>query len=355
MAWKSTFILVLFAIPLIGAAQTDRSEDSQCEFVSQQAAAERDLLRTPSVVSGFSESESGLPTQAVVGLSQTLANEKKAVLTMRAAARNCELYSATTEAQKKITFAQPSIQKDVLRHRLALVEKAEARIDALISESKARLAAQNMTRPGIFVLMSAKVRLEATRTAVLTAISIPSVPNLSDKPIRELVTEKQTADLENQHALAQLEKQNNWDVGLTVGFHQQVGTTNVPDTSVRGPYGSISATYNLGSRAVNRHLDKSVVAYGKWQTNQFGDVSNQAELLKRSLNDILAIQEPQLQVLDQQMKSLDTELQAIEGVDTDSALLYSNQVTAEKLLLQVDIDDLHFSIVEIRQFIADNF
>src|ERR1700730_4967551 len=83
------------AILLIPAARAgDDDQQAYCKYVTQQAAAQRDLLRTPDAVAGFTQPNTGLPTQAVWGLTGSLSNVRKAGLTMDAARKDCELYTA---------------------------------------------------------------------------------------------------------------------------------------------------------------------------------------------------------------------------------------------------------------------
>src|SRR5262249_15812203 len=74
----------------------EADQQAYCEYVTQQAQAQRDLLLTPNAIVGFTQPETGLPAQLVWGLSSSLSDIRKAGLTMDAARKNCDLYSATT-------------------------------------------------------------------------------------------------------------------------------------------------------------------------------------------------------------------------------------------------------------------
>jgi len=115
------------------ATATTKDEQAYCQYVTEQAAATRDLLRTPSAVTGVTQPNTGLPMQSVWGISSSLANIRKAGLTMDAARKNCELYNAATAAQQEIQFALPSLEKQALQHRLELIQQASAKLDAVIS------------------------------------------------------------------------------------------------------------------------------------------------------------------------------------------------------------------------------
>ncbi len=103
--------------------------------------------------------------------------------------------------------------------------------------------------------------------------------SLSDKPLKELVAEKLSSEANEQKALDKLSRQNNWDVALSVGVHQQVN----PVAQNPQPYGAVSVNYNLASRAINKHLDRAVEAYSEWKKVQEGDVVRNAEVLRPAI------------------------------------------------------------------------
>jgi hypothetical protein len=84
-----------------------------------------------------------------------------------------------------------------------------------------------------------------------------------------------------------LNRQNNWDVALTVGVRQQVN----PVAQSAQPYGQVSVSYNLASRAINRHLDRAVEAHDEWKKVEEGDVVRQMEVLRQQLVDCVMVQE----------------------------------------------------------------
>lgn len=78
----------------------DKDQQAYCEYITQQAAAQRDLLLAPNAVAGITQPNTGLPTQLVWGVSGSLSSMRKAGLTMDAARKNCELYSASTQLSR---------------------------------------------------------------------------------------------------------------------------------------------------------------------------------------------------------------------------------------------------------------
>src|SRR5215469_6243407 len=89
-------------------ATVQRSDQqAYCDYLLEQAQAQRDLLRTPSAFTGITQPSAALPAQAVWGITTSVSDIKKAGLTMDVARKNCDLYSATTTVQQDIQYALP--------------------------------------------------------------------------------------------------------------------------------------------------------------------------------------------------------------------------------------------------------
>jgi hypothetical protein len=74
----------------------------------------------------------------------------------------------------------------------------------------------------------------------------------------------------NKERWTALSRQNNWDLALSVGVHQQVN----PVAHDAQPYGAVSVNYNFARRAIDKHLDHGVEAHDEWKKAQEGDVEH---------------------------------------------------------------------------------
>jgi hypothetical protein len=341
---------VLFvAFPALAADGKDQL--AYCSYVMEQAQAQRDLLRTPIASAGLTQPETGLPTQLVGGASVGLSDIRKASLTMEAARKNCDLYRATTGAQQDVQYAVPSLEKEALRNRLSLIEQASNSLDALMEKTSRMVEAQNATRLMLFSLQTTKIKLDADRAATESKIAALYVPALSDKPLKELVAEKLGSEANEQKALDKLSRQNNWDVALSVGVHQQVN----PVAQSPQPYGAVSVQYNFASRSINKHLDRAVEAYGEWKKAQESDVVRGMEVLREQLVESASVEESKLKALQAESGQLDKNLQMVGSPDTSAALDFHNQLTAAQLLLQIESGDASFRLDRLREYLARNY
>lgn len=348
--WKFVVVPGLL-ISLHAFAIDPTDQQAYCTYVTEQAQAQRDFLRTPTAAAGMTQPETGLPTQVVGGASLGLSDLRKAGLTMTLARKNCELYRATTGAQQNVQYALSSLEREALRNRLALIEQASKSLDVLMEKTSKMVEAQNATRLMLFTLQTTKIKLDADRADTQSKIAALYVPLLSDKPLKELVAEKQNSEVDDQRALDKLSRQNNWDVALSVGVHQQVN----PVAQSAQPYGAVSISYNLASRAINKHLDRAVDAYDEWKKVQESDVIRSMEVLHQQLLDSVSVQEAKLKSLQEESSQLDKNLKLIGDPDTAAAFDFHNQLMAAQLLLEIETGDSSFRTDRMREYLAKNY
>jgi len=347
--WCAGMAVALLLIPAARAG--DEDQQTYCKYVIEQAAAARDLLAAPDAIAGATQPNTGLPTQAVWGLSGSLSNLKKAGLTMEAARKNCAVYGTTATAQQAIQYAMPSLEREALEHRLGLIGKAVEELEMLRATTVKMVEARNMTRPMAFTLQTTKIKLEADRADTQSKIAAIYTPVLSDKSVRELIAEKQTSEVSERQALNKLNRQNDWDVFLAVGAHQQIN----PVTGNPGAYGEVTISYNLASRAINKHLDQSAQSYADWKKVQEGDVIRNAEVLKQQLINGISVQESRLKALEEEQKQIDSNLQLLGEAETSAALDFRNQLASAQLLLRIEIGDAGFRLSRLREYLEQNF
>lgn len=348
------WIFVLTAALLAPAhtlAGDEKDPQAYCAYLMEQAQAQRDLLRTPTALVGMTQPETGLPLQVVGGATLGLAGLRKAGLTMEEARKNCELYKATSDTQQEIQYALASIEREALGNRLTLIEQASKSLDTLMEQTSKMVEAQNATRLMVFSLQTTKIKLNADHADTQTKLTAIYVPPLSDLPLKELIAHKENSETNEQKALDNLSRQNNWNVALTVGVHQQVN----PVAQGAQPYGMVSVNYNLASRAINKHLDRAVVAHDEWKKLQEGDVVRGMEVLRQQLVDSVAVQEARLQSLQEETQQLEKNLQLVATPDTSAALDFRNQIAAAQLLLQIETADASFRIERLREYLARNY
>jgi hypothetical protein len=270
---------------------------------------------------------------------------------MEEARKNCELYKASTEAQQEIQYASASLEREALQNRLALIDQASKSLDAMIEKTSKMVETQNATRLMLFSLQTTRIKLEADRADTQSKITAIYVPKLSGQPLKELVAEKQSGEVGEQKAQDKLNRQNEWDVALAVGVHQQVN----PVAFGAQPYGQVTVTYNFASRAIDKHLSRAEEAHDAWKRVQESDVARSMEVLRQMLTGSITVHEAKLKSLQEEGRQIDKNLQAVFNADTSAALDFQNQLTAAQLLLEIETGDSTFRIDRLREFLTKNY
>ncbi len=348
---RLSLFLALWFLSSLLYAQDSRDSDTYCAYQMEQAEAQRDLLRTPTALGGLTQPETGLPTQVVGGASLGVSDVKKAALTMEVARRNCDLYRSTTSVQQQLQYAIPMLERDALRNRLTLIGRAADQLNALMDTTRKMMEQQNATRLMLFSLETTRIKLEADRADTQSKIAVIYVPDLSATPLKQMVDQKQGQEIAAQQAEDRLNRQNNWNLALQVGVHQQVN----PVAQEPQPYGSFSLSYNLASRSIDRHLDHAASAYGDWKKVQEGDVIRNMDVLHQQLTATIDADQAKEQSLQDQMKEVDDNLKVVAAPDTSAAVDFRNQLEAARLLLQVDLDDTAFRLSSLQKYCSTNF
>lgn len=347
-----TIAIAFLSIPAaLFADENQEAKTAYCKFLTEQAAAQRDLLRTPTPVLEFIQPSTGTPGQAVLGVQTSLSNRRKAKLTMDAAQAGCALYDVAADAQQHIAYALPTLERAILQHRQDLIEQALDQLEMLIAENMKLVEAHNLSRPSVYALQAAKMRLDMNLTSTFTSAY---VPEMSETPLRVLLGAKEKAEIQHQIALNRLQKQDSWDIKMEAGARRQISSGS-SSISPLGAYGEISFRYNFAAGAINKHLQQSQAAYGDWKKNQFDDLVQQAVTLERQIQETIRLREEQLKSLLDHDQQIRNELNSLKNVQTSAALTYKDQLLADELVLQVDIKDVRFSLEKFNQYLKDNF
>jgi hypothetical protein len=324
---------------------------SYCTYLTELALAQSDLLKTPKALSAFTQPETGLPTQLVVGASLSLSDYKKAGVTLDVARRNCDLYKASIGVQQYLQYALANVERDALRNRLGLIDHAKQSLDELVAGTSKMVDAQNMTRPMLWALKTNGIKLESDRADTESKIASIYVPALSEEPLKSQVSNKQASEVNEQRSQDRLSRQNNWDIALSVGAHQQI----YPVSDGVQPYGQVTVTYNLASRAIDRHLDRAGDAYANWKKVQEGDVVRNMEVLRTQVVATIASQEKRLKSLQDEAAQVEKDLQTVGDADTSAGLDFRNQLTSTKLLLGIETGDATYRLNRLQTFLDRNF
>jgi hypothetical protein len=354
---KMFFLGALFIAHLCVAQETA----SYCSYINEQARAQSDILRTPSVVGGVTQSETGLPMQVVAGLQNSISNDFKARRTTDVARLNCALYEQITAAQAKLKYAVPGIEKDALLNRERLLVAADQGIIRMIDEAEMKIKAHNLTRQSQYALIVERRRLQSELAATRGRAAAIFVPiQVQQGGLSDLVAGKTATEAAEARAQARLDRLTDWDVTVTAGLHHEITATNQTNivtvqNSPIGVYGQVSVTYNLADRAATRHRNRSIAAFQSWKAAQNDDVVRQAVILRTQMEDQVKVLTAALNEQLEQTRLIDDDLKSIEGIDSPEAYEFRNRLLLDRLLLHVELADSEFRIHSLQQYLNSNW
>lgn len=349
--------IAIFSILLVFAtapahAQVTRDAESYCVYEAEQAQAQKTLFRMPNLQAGISQPTQQVPATTYAGFASSLSNLRKSSLVGSAAKDTCELYRATIDAQEHIAYALPAIERDALGKRLSLSGQAISELADLVIQQQKKVDARDATLDSLYILQSAKAKLESDRATTELTLSNISVPSLSDTSLKDLAAVKQQLELETQQATATLNRQDNWDVTLMVGIrHNASPFFSTP----LGAYGGFDAKWNIGSWKRDRELDQTADDYAEWKRHQDNDVIQNMALLKQQILSAIDVQERALKAMQANEDLIQSNRDKIKGVETEAAILFGNQLTVDELNLRVEMGTTQFRLDRLKRYLVDNF
>src|SRR4029077_20656896 len=136
------------------------------------------------------------------------------------------------------------------------------------------------------------------------------------------------------------ERKNSWGVAFSGGAPKRVN----PLVGNQGAYGEVTVSYNLGSHAINKHLDQAASAYDDWKKVQEGDVIRNAEILKQQVMSGISVQDGRLKALQEEQNQIESNVQLLGRAETSAAMDFFNQLSTAQLLLGIEIGDASFRL-----------
>jgi hypothetical protein len=203
----------------------------------------------------------------------------------------------------------------------------------------------------LLALLTNKIKLDSDRADTQSKIAALYIPPLPNQPLKLQVAAKQVSDIDEQKSLARLTRQNNWDVALTVGTHQQVN----PLAQGLEPYGEVRVTYNLANHAIDRHLDRSVDAWANWKKVEENDAVRGMEVLRDQAQQTIAAQTSRLESLEKEAQEIEKNLKLVADPETTAALDFRNQLVSTQLLLEIETGDATYRLSRLQDFLSRNY
>jgi len=122
-----------------------------------------------------------------------------------------------------------------------------------------------------------------------------------------------------------------------------------------GQTGEVSVTYNLGSRAINKHLDRSVESYASWKKVQENDVQRAMEVLLDQVQQTIIVQKNRIMSLQREAEEIEKNLKLVNDTDTSAARDFRNQLISTQLLFGIETGDASYRLDRLEDFRSKTF
>lgn len=342
--------LALIAL-LVATSAYATEEETYCDYATQKAEADRILLVAPSALASLGRNPSTLTTVEIVGATESLSHYLKGKLQKDIGQGDCEVYRSMSDLAKHATYDGVVIRNSVVARKSEAIEEAIKQVEELVASEKQRVAVGTSTIVTIELLETARAKLYGDLFELQSQNNPIAVPTLSNHPIDELIVHTNSLLADEQHLLAKSAKYDNWDVSLGVGGASEVlnGTRTVQ------PYATVTMSYQFGSAARNRALDKSGEAYAKLLNEQGTGPVQLAYLLKRKVEEMVRFNSKALQAAIDYNAAIINNAKTLEGIETNDAHKFRVQLTLDQINNTIQIHTLQQSNSILTKYLAINF
>lgn len=340
----------LLLVPTLYAQNKD--QQTYCAYIESQAQSQALLDKYPNLSGGAIQPSTGTPPQMYVGLSESLSGLRKASALKQQSSSDCQLYIAEGTAQIQIQYVPVLLDRENLQDRLHQIDHAIEQLDNTYVQLDSIVRAQNATEFNLYTIQAAKSKLLMDRQVIYVQFSSLSTPDLSNLPIKVLITRKLESETNKALAVEKLERLDNWDILLEGGVRQQLKPFQ---TGRPGQYVTATFKWNIGSKKRERIIESTSINYELWKTNQQNDVVQQAILLHDRLQASLSANEIQLAQLKQEYQHIDSKFVSMNELDTKEAITFTTQLKVDAISMNIEISSCAFRIAQLKQFLQDNF
>ncbi|MDO8416607.1 MAG: hypothetical protein Q7S87_10405 [Agitococcus sp.] len=345
----------LLASLLLGsAAWASVDTEAYCTYVQEKAGAERVALQSSQLMANVGRANSSGDSLLAIGLGNSLARYNKGTLSFELGQRDCALYSTRYAIEQHLRYARDVIQRDALMAKKMALLEGKASMMASVISLNGQVLKQTATVLDAYQKATALARIDNELTAIEVQLALTEPHELTGESLSKMVGGSLQATQRYQQTVLAISKQDNWDVALTVGMQHPLNNT-LGGSNAASPYAAIVWTYSLGSSSHNLLLAKTSEAYLNWQkseqTGQFIKVTQ----FKHQLLNLLTVKSQQLSELQTRDVALQTLLEKMDKVQTESAVKFHAQLVVDALFLKAEAVQVSTEVTGLQQYVTKNF
>ncbi|QCP47903.1 hypothetical protein FAZ95_01130 [Trinickia violacea] len=340
---RNTFLIatLLFTTSSGAIAQTslDSERQTYCQYVEDQADAERTLDSGVTGFGNFGESDTnpGLK-QVVVGLSKSLSKHLQGDSATRSAALQCQLYGLTLEVDRNVKYAMAALDKRVAAEQVTDLKHVLDVVNEEIGRAESRRRSGNATLADVLQLSQQRDEIYTQYMSARNAAEAQTVPDVPQIDLRQALQQIDDVTMSLEDELNHKEKLQAWDVSLVGGVQKPVfGEPDSTPTRFQ-PFVSIVFTYNFNAASYGRKLDSATHSLLNMRSQSNDDLSEQVDMLRKDVAARLQVQRESLQRLLEEQDMLSAESDRVRDLDTSEALRTKSQIRIGLTIATMKID-----------------
>ncbi|OUL92992.1 hypothetical protein [Paraburkholderia hospita] len=314
-------LLTTLSAAAIAQSSADAEKQAYCQYVQDQADAERTL---DTGVEGFgrlgqSDSNPSLK-QVVVGLSKSLSKHLQGMSATRAAQLECELYGRTLSVDRAVKYGMPAIDKQLAVAQAADLKDVVDILNEEIESADKRLRSGNGVLSDVLTLRQQRDQVLTQYTAAKTEVASQQIPDVPQIDLKQALARIDETTLDLQDELNHKQKLQAWDVSLVGGMQKPISGVPVNTSTGYQPFVSVTFTYNFNAVSYGRKLDNATRSLMTMRRQLNDELAQKVDGMQRSMADRLSVQKESLPSLLDEQSRLSGEYERLRKLDSPEAL-----------------------------------
>jgi len=348
------FIISSIVIALISQAVYADDNREYCDYAKEKAHAESILQKSPQVFLGGGRDGSSNSNVIGLGIKESLSGFLKSYTSEALGQDDCQVYRTTNQLQTHIEYDLTNIQLKQVQFREEAVSLGIKHVSELIAAETIRVNAGVSTKITLSTLQAYRAKLEDELANLKQREALTRVPvGTHIEPVSVLISQLVEDTDKYQHDLSKQAKYDNWDVAVTTGVGSDPSRSMFSTPNQR--FTNLQFTYSLGGPSRSRALDSAADHYTKWtQLNNNGPVHLASQIREQVQNAIDAAKGSKA-AYDHYRKTIQTNLDSLEGLDTAPAHSFRIQLQIEQTSNDIESSCNEYTVNQFTNYLNYNF
>ncbi|MDR0479350.1 MAG: hypothetical protein LBH31_06025, partial [Burkholderiaceae bacterium] len=349
------FVLLISLPPARAQSVAEAEKQAYCQYVQDQAAAQRTLDTGVQVYGQLGQSSNNTTKQAVVGLQESLSRNLQGISATRIGVLECTLYRATVDVDRATKYRLAAIAQRVGTQRVKGLGNSGALkvLNEEIAATQKRMGAGDATLADLMALTDRRATV-MTQLRAAQNDAIQPVPDLPDVNLDQAMVRIDQATLALQKELNHQQTLQTWDLALIGGVQKPLADMPAGTSTGMQPFVGLTVSYNLSAQAYRRKLDNATASLMALRRQQNDQLYQRVSMLKKTLADNLKMAQDSLPVLTDEFNRLSATYARLQKLDTPESVRMRTQIRVSLALAKAELDATRTQITLLSDYHAQN-